>query len=102
MANMERKNMQEAQLLAKLHSTKEPREIRDGLLSLGFNGLFFQRWHPGVIENWEGALPGGFLEHYYGLFLYRGCPTAPKMIALFPSVTGQDKVYVRYCRSTKF
>ncbi|NQU57685.1 MAG: hypothetical protein HQ513_10650 [Rhodospirillales bacterium] len=68
--------MPETDTLSKLTSAKEPQEIRDVLLALGFNGLFFQRWRPGVIENWEGSLPAGFLEHYYGLFLYRNCPVA--------------------------
>lgn len=63
-------------MFAKIPQVETPEDIRDFILSLGFNGIFFQRWYPSKMDNWEGELPSGFLEHYYGAQLYKWCPVA--------------------------
>lgn len=67
---------QSSEMLIKFARAETPEQIRDLLLSIGFNGLFFQRWYAGVMDNWEGALPPGFLEHYYAAQIYKWCPVA--------------------------
>lgn len=63
-------------MLLKFARAETPEQIRDLFLSLGFNGVFFQRWYAGVMDNWEGELPAGFLEHYYATQIYKWCPIA--------------------------
>lgn len=69
-------NEAELEILSKIPQVETPEDIRDFILLLGFNGIFFQRWYPSMMDNWEGALPSGFLEHYYGAQLYKWCPVA--------------------------
>lgn len=63
-------------MLIRFARAETPEQIRDLFLSIGFNGVFFQRWYAGVMDNWEGALPQGFLEHYYAAQIYKWCPVA--------------------------
>lgn len=65
-----------ALLMERLWQSDSPETTRDIILSLGFNGLVFQRWSPDYIENWEGRIAEGFLEHYYGAQLDQHCPIA--------------------------
>lgn len=55
-----------ALLIERLWQSDGPETTRDIILNLGFNGLVFQRWSLDYIENWEGKIEDGFLEHYYG------------------------------------
>jgi len=57
-------------------NVETPWQTRDTVLALGFNGLFFQRWYPDVMDNWEGYLAEGFHELYYASQVYRACPVA--------------------------
>ncbi|WP_120497441.1 hypothetical protein [Kiloniella sp. EL199] len=57
-------------------NVETPWQTRDTVLALGFNGLFFQRWYPDVMDNWEGYLAEGFHELYYASQVYRSCPVA--------------------------
>ncbi len=63
-------------LAERLWQSDNPETTRDIILSLGFNGLVFQRWSLDYIENWEGRIAEGFLEHYYGAELDQFCPIA--------------------------
>lgn len=65
-----------AALIEQLWWSDNPETTRDILLNLGFNGLVFQRWNLDYIENWEGKIAEGFLEHYYGAQLDQYCPIA--------------------------
>jgi DNA-binding CsgD family transcriptional regulator len=65
-----------ALLTERLWLSDSPETTRDIILGLGFNGLVFQRWSPDYIENWEGRIAEGFLEHYYGAQLDQYCPIA--------------------------
>ncbi|WGI22946.1 hypothetical protein [Amylibacter sp. IMCC11727] len=65
-----------ASLIEQLWQSETPETTRDIILSLGFNGLVFQRWNVDYIENWEGRMANGFLEHYYGAQLDQYCPIA--------------------------
>lgn len=63
-------------VMERIANATSPLVIRDIILSLGYTGLVFQRWHTDYIENWEGQMPPGFLEVYYGDELDRECPVA--------------------------
>jgi DNA-binding CsgD family transcriptional regulator len=63
-------------LIKRLWQSDNPETTRDIILNLGFNGLVFQRWNLDYIENWEGKIAEGFLEHYYGAQLDQHCPIA--------------------------
>lgn len=65
-----------ALLIERLWQSDGPETTRDIILNLGFNGLVFQRWSLDYIENWEGRIEDGFLEHYYGAQLDQFCPIA--------------------------
>lgn len=65
-----------ALLIERIWQSECPETTRDIILSLGFNGLVFQRWNLDHIENWEGRIAEGFLEHYYGAQLDQHCPIA--------------------------
>ncbi|MEM6617920.1 MAG: hypothetical protein AAF631_01295 [Pseudomonadota bacterium] len=65
-----------ALFMERLWQSQGPEETRDLMLQLGFNGLVFQRWSLDFIENWEGRIMRGFLEHYYGAELDQHCPIA--------------------------
>lgn len=65
-----------ALLIERLWQSDGPETTRDIILNLGFNGLVFQRWSLDYIENWEGKIEDGFLEHYYGAQLDQYCPIA--------------------------
>ncbi len=65
-----------ALLIERLWQSDNPETTRDIILNLGFNGLVFQRWNLEYIENWEGRIAEGFLEHYYGAQLDQYCPIA--------------------------
>lgn len=65
-----------ALLADRLQRSQTPEETRDLLLQIGFSGLVFQRWHADHIENWEGKIAPGFLEHYYGAELDEHCAIA--------------------------
>ncbi len=69
-------NKEDLKLIDQFLQAKTPGETRDIILQLGFNGLFFQRWYPDIMDNWEGYLAKGFLEHYYASQLYKSCPVA--------------------------
>lgn len=69
-------NVSFALLIERLWQSETPETTRDIILSLGFNGLVFQRWNVDYIENWEGRMANGFLEHYYGAQLDQYCPIA--------------------------
>ncbi|WP_085899401.1 helix-turn-helix transcriptional regulator [Kiloniella majae] len=68
--------MKELKFAQDILQAETPGETRDLILNLGFNGLFFQRWYPDVMDNWEGLLARGFQEHYYAAQVYRFCPVA--------------------------
>ena len=63
-------------MLARFARAETPEQIRDLFLEMGFSGVLFQRWYAGVMANWEGTMPPGFLEHYYATQLYKWCPVA--------------------------
>lgn len=65
-----------ALIAERLQNSPAPEATRDLIMQLGYSGLVFQRWHRDEIENWEGKLPAGFLEHYYGTKLDLHCPIA--------------------------
>lgn len=69
-------NVSFALLIERLWQSDNPETTRDIILNLGFNGLVFQRWNLDHIENWEGRIAEGFLEHYYGAQLDQYCPIA--------------------------
>jgi len=69
-------NLDFAVLIERLWQSDNPKTTRDVILNLGFNGLVFQRWNLNYIENWEGQMAKGFLEHYYGAQLDQYCPIA--------------------------
>lgn len=65
-----------ADMLVRFARADTPGQIRDLFLEMGFTGILFQRWYAGVMDNWEGEMPAGFLEHYYATQLYKWCPVA--------------------------
>lgn len=69
-------NVSFALVADRIQHSSSPQETRDIILRLGFNGLVFQRWQAEHIENWEGEIPAGFLEHYYGAELDKFCAIA--------------------------
>ena len=69
-------NLDTSSAIEILSKSRTVEETRETLLNLGFNGLVFQRWYPDVMDNWEGYLAEGFLEHYYAAQLYKWCPVA--------------------------
>jgi DNA-binding CsgD family transcriptional regulator len=69
-------NLSSTLLIKRLWQSDNPETTRDIILNLGFNGLVFQRWNLDYIENWEGQIAQGFLEHYYGAQLDQYCPIA--------------------------
>ncbi|WP_417431994.1 hypothetical protein [Kiloniella sp.] len=68
--------MKELKFAQDILQAETPGETKDLIIGLGFNGLFFQRWYPDTMDNWEGHLAEGFQEHYYAAQIYRFCPVA--------------------------
>ncbi|KLN61786.1 hypothetical protein WH96_05700 [Kiloniella spongiae] len=68
--------MKELKFVQDILQAETPGETSDLILNVGFNGLFFQRWYPDIMDNWEGHLAEGFQEHYYAAQIYRFCPVA--------------------------
>ncbi|WP_421781987.1 hypothetical protein [Kiloniella litopenaei] len=68
--------MKELRFAQDILQAETPGETKDLIIDLGFNGLFFQRWYPEMMDNWEGHLAEGFQEHYYAAQIYRFCPVA--------------------------
>ncbi len=69
-------SLRDIQTLVQLSKSSTPEGTRDVILRLGFNGLLFQRWYSDIMDNWEGFLKKGFLQHYYGTQLYKSCAVA--------------------------